>query len=75
MNLADIASRGLIPEKVKCADLWFSGSPFLMQTCDQWPEKPSFLPDQTNEDCLRDDETILNRKILASVVTTVFATS
>ena len=51
MNPADIASHGLFPEKVKCADLWFFGPPFLMQTCDQWPEQPSFLPDLTDEDC------------------------
>ena len=31
MNLVDIASRGLLPEKVKCADFWFSGPSFLMQ--------------------------------------------
>ena len=47
MNPADIASRGLLPEKVKCADLWFFGRPFFMQTCDQWPEQPSFLPMRT----------------------------
>ena len=51
MNPVDIASRGLLPEKVKCADFWFSGPPFLMQNCDQWPEQPSFVPDLTDEDC------------------------
>ena len=51
MNPADIASRGLLPEKVKCADFWFSEPPFLMQNCDQWPEQPSFVPDLTDEDC------------------------
>ena len=50
VNPVDVASCGLLPEKVKCANLWFSGPPFLMQNCDQWPEQPPFLPNLTDED-------------------------
>ena len=39
-NPADIASRGLMPNKVDTADLWFNGPPFLLEYHVDWPEQP-----------------------------------
>ena len=50
-NPADVASRGLMPNKVDTADLWFRGPSFLLNYYEPWPEQPEF-----NELLSSDDE-------------------
>ena len=43
VNPADVASRGLSPEKVNSADMWFYGPKFLRECESQWPEQPDLM--------------------------------
>ncbi|XP_077968809.1 uncharacterized protein LOC120340131 [Styela clava] len=43
-NPADLASRGVMPEKLSKCDLWFQGPEFLGKSEDYWPERPKVLP-------------------------------
>ena len=43
LNPADIASRGVSPDKVADADLWFTGPKFLLNCVNEWPQQPDFL--------------------------------
>ena len=40
-NPADIASRGLMPDKLASADLWFHGPEFLWKHDSHWPKFPT----------------------------------
>ena len=41
-NPADVASRGLMPNKVDTANLWFRGPNFLLNDYEPWPKQPKF---------------------------------
>ncbi|XP_077967678.1 uncharacterized protein LOC144421943 [Styela clava] len=43
-NLADIASRGLMPNKVSLSNLWFDGPEFLRKDESFWPARPCNVP-------------------------------
>ena len=49
-NPADIASRGVWPDKCNACDLWFNGPPFLKYDISEWPNQPSFLCNLTCDD-------------------------
>ena len=49
-NPADIASRGVWPDKCNACDLWFNGPPFLKYDISEWPNQPSFLRNLTCDD-------------------------
>ncbi|XP_077967742.1 uncharacterized protein LOC144421974 [Styela clava] len=42
-NPADLASRGLMPDKVNRAELWFNGPLFLRESEAKWPIRPVVL--------------------------------
>ena len=44
-NPADIASRGVWPDKIDTCDMWFYGPAFLCNDVSDWPNQPNFLHD------------------------------
>ena len=44
-NPADIASRGVWPDKIDTCDMWFYGPSFLCNNVSDWPNQPDFLHD------------------------------
>ena len=50
LNPADIASRGLSPERVNAADLWFNGPQFLLCDESKWPKQSDSLEGLNEED-------------------------
>ena len=43
-NLADIASRGLLPDNCAKTEFWIQGPAFLQRSEDYWPPRPAVLP-------------------------------
>ena len=43
LNPADIASRGVWPDKVNAVNVWFKGPEFLFGNFSNWPKQPDFL--------------------------------
>ena len=50
VNPADMASRGIPPKECSFAKLWFDGPSFLKCNCNDWPEKPKFLVELSEND-------------------------
>ena len=48
LNPADIASRGIFPDKIKRANMWFDGPFFLCNTA-EWPAQPVFVAEITED--------------------------
>ena len=49
-NPADVASRGVWPDKLDTCNTWFCGPSFLCDDTCEWPKQPSFLPDLSCSD-------------------------
>ena len=49
LNPADIASRGISPYMIKCANVWFDGPSFLHNTA-ELPAQPVFVAEITEDD-------------------------
>ena len=49
-NPADIASRGLMPDQLNKADIWFQGPPFLRLSESSWPEQPKVSTQLSSSD-------------------------
>ena len=49
-NLADIASRGLMPSQLEKGKIWFEGPQFLYKPEDQWPTQPQVLQELPEDD-------------------------
>ena len=49
-NPADIALRGLLPDKAASANLWFHGTKYLCENHSNWPKQPAFLNDAEEDD-------------------------
>ena len=50
LNPADIASRGVLPDMVDHAGIWFSGPQFLYDCATGWPNQPDFLRELHDDD-------------------------
>ena len=50
LNLADITSRGVLPDMVDHAGIWFSGPQFLYVCDSGWPNQPDFLRELHDDD-------------------------
>ena len=49
-NPADLASRGVWPDKCQSADIWFHGPLFLRNIAVDWPRQPDFLQELSGDD-------------------------
>nr|XP_026695063.1 uncharacterized protein LOC101242224 [Ciona intestinalis] len=49
-NPADLASRGLMPNQIEKARLWFEGPPFLLKNEDEWPRQLVNFPSRPDEE-------------------------
>ena len=49
-NPADLASRGVWPDKCQSADIWFHGPVFLRNIAVDWPRQPDFLQELSGDD-------------------------
>ena len=50
LNPADIALRGVLPDMVDHAGIWFSGPQFLYDCASGWPNQPDFLRELHDDD-------------------------
>ena len=50
LNPADIASRGVFPDKAHCCEMWFHGPGFLHAVDVVWPKQPDFVAPLSEED-------------------------